>query len=272
MLEQLAIQKLMNESFVELRLRNASFSLRAYAQKLGLAPSAVSEIMKGKRKVSSKMAEKIADKLNISPGARAELLALFYHRPLDPTQTQHLANLNEKFHFLSKWYHQAILALVRTAEFEASAEWLARRLGLKLAEAKEGFERLQALGLIRQDDQGHWIEVLQDLGEVENAHSAQQRHLQHAIEEATECFNRSKVENSHFATSLVAFHPNQLDRAKTRIQEFLQSLAKELQAEETPTEIFRLNVQVYQVSVDVNEGQGSDGLDAPIGTGLDFEE
>ncbi len=271
MLEQLAIQKLMNESFVELRLRNSSFSLRAYAQKLGLAPSAVSEIMKGKRKVSSKMAEKIADKLHISPGDRAELLALFFHRPLDPTQTEALANLNEKFHFLSKWYHQAILALVRTKEFKAEPEWLARRLGLKMAEAKEGFERLQNLGLVRQDDQGQWIEVLRDLGHVENARSAHQRHLQHAIEEASESFNRVKIENSHFVTHLVAFHPDQLDKVKGRVQEFLESLSKELQMEQQPTELFRVNLQVYQVSVDVNDRQ-NDILDAPIGAHLDFEE
>ncbi len=274
MLEQLAIQKLMNQSFVELRLKNSAFSLRAFAQKLELAPSAVSEIMKGKRKVSIKMAEKIAEKLNISPLEKVNILALFQGRPVDDEQANALSALNEKFIFYSKWHHQGILALIETGDFVADSAWIARRLNIKPIEASEGLNRLEALGLIAKNLEGVYTlrasysaAADQAIDELASAH---QRHLQHAIEESTLAFNRAKPKTSYFATHILPIHPSQLQLVKDKMDAFAEDLKKTLaqstSASDTrsdapfeapsqatvqgqrPEEVIRLNLQVYQIS------------------------
>jgi plasmid maintenance system antidote protein VapI len=77
MQEQIALQKLLAEKLTETRIKNPSYSLRAFARKAGLSPSALSEILSGKRRVSKALAFKIVHKLCLEPDRVTSLLKRF---------------------------------------------------------------------------------------------------------------------------------------------------------------------------------------------------
>lgn len=64
---------LLNASINEMKKRNSSLSLRAYAQRVGISPGYLSEVLSGKRKVSKERARFIADKAQFPRAAQDRL-------------------------------------------------------------------------------------------------------------------------------------------------------------------------------------------------------
>lgn len=77
MTEQLAIQDKIRSQFARLQSKNPAFSLRAFALKLDISPSAFSEIMSGKRKISKKMAVKILERMHLDADEAEAIIILF---------------------------------------------------------------------------------------------------------------------------------------------------------------------------------------------------
>ena len=61
------ISILLRDDFYRAKEKNPAVSLRSYAKKLGLNHAAVSQIMKGERKVGLKVARRICDALMLEP-------------------------------------------------------------------------------------------------------------------------------------------------------------------------------------------------------------
>lgn len=77
MIGQVVFQKKLNDAFETSKEKNPFFSLRAFARKIELSPSAVSEIISGKRKVTRKVVVKVLKNLNLSEKEANEILTLF---------------------------------------------------------------------------------------------------------------------------------------------------------------------------------------------------
>src|SRR3989338_5766288 len=60
---QLAIQKILRERFVEFQAKNPAYSIRAFSKRAGLSPATLSLVLNGKRRISHKLADLIAQKL-----------------------------------------------------------------------------------------------------------------------------------------------------------------------------------------------------------------
>ena len=54
-----SINLLLKAKFENIRIKNSAFSLRAFSKKLNIHPAAMSEIIRGKRIVSTNLAKKI---------------------------------------------------------------------------------------------------------------------------------------------------------------------------------------------------------------------
>lgn len=85
---QPAIQNLLHGKFMEAKAGNPRYSLRAFARRLEISAGSLSAILSGKRVISKKLAEKIADRLGLDDQSRSELLKTFVSLPRkrDPIQ------------------------------------------------------------------------------------------------------------------------------------------------------------------------------------------
>ena len=85
MKEQIALQMLLRKKLQDAQQTNPRYSLRAFSKKVGIHFATLSSIMNGKRRVSKKIAVKVADALALSVQERSELLALFVSAHPDDT-------------------------------------------------------------------------------------------------------------------------------------------------------------------------------------------
>ena len=112
-------------SFKKIKKTNSRISMRAFAKRLGISHSAMSEILNGKRRVSKEKAEQFADALHISGEDRKIFLSDF--RKVDPT---YQVLPDEVFQALADPDYFHVLTLVDTRNFSESPEWIAKRLGI----------------------------------------------------------------------------------------------------------------------------------------------
>lgn len=74
MRDNIPLQNALRYRFDNLRIRYPRYSLRAFALKAGVSPATMSLMLKGKRKVSLKLAMHLFERLAFDPQERAEVL------------------------------------------------------------------------------------------------------------------------------------------------------------------------------------------------------
>jgi uncharacterized protein (TIGR02147 family) len=140
-------QLILNQKLMDLKSSNPRLSNRAFAKKLGISSGALSEILKGKRKVSSKLATKLAAKLHLDPTSTAAFLG----QNLGFDQVQDLNYLkisDDQFHLISEWPHFAILNLVKSEHCQHKVSWFAQQLNLPLKNVQDIVDRLLRLKML----------------------------------------------------------------------------------------------------------------------------
>lgn len=251
---QLAIQKTLNETLVQCRLRNPSFSLRALARKLDLSPAAVSEIINGKRPVTRRVAQKVVSRLGLDPQKSAQLLSLF---PEGPKKRVPLAVLPaptriamDQFHTIADWYHYAILSLAETTDFSEDPEWLAKRLNIKVLEAKQAVERLERLALLKRNPASGRLEATgAQYTSTDDIRSLALRkvHAQY-LDMAKNVIEEVDVLLRDFIGITMAVDMDKLPVAKKLIRQCVQEICSCLESGQK-TEVYRLNIQLIPLTI-----------------------
>lgn len=144
------VQLLLNQKLMELQEKNPRLSHRYFAQKLGLSSGALSEILKGKRKVSAKLAAKLAERLNLDPISTASFTGQTLEADV-ANDIDYLKLSDDQFHLISEWSHFAILNLVKSDQCQHKAPWFAERLNLPLRLVQDALDRLMRLGMLRME-------------------------------------------------------------------------------------------------------------------------
>jgi uncharacterized protein (TIGR02147 family) len=142
-----SLQLLLNEKFLEMKAKNPRLSHRYFAQKLGVSSGALSEILKGKRNVSTKLASKIAARLHLDPITTANLTRGPYEEEA-LVEVNYMQLRDDQFHLISEWPHFAILNLVKSETCQHKVAWFAEQLNLPMKTAQECVDRLLRLKML----------------------------------------------------------------------------------------------------------------------------
>lgn len=165
MLNSEKVRVILLEEFVKAQTRNPHYSMRAYAQKVGIAQSAISEILSGKRPITKKTAERILQGLEKDPN---EILRLLDTSEQGSSEKYRSVDM-DVYHAIADWHYYAILSLAETKDFEGSPKWIAQRLGISERSATEAVDRLLRLDMLERDKK---TGKLQSTGEQFEAISA----------------------------------------------------------------------------------------------------
>lgn len=136
------------QRFSQIKKKSPSYSLRAFAKKMGMSPGSLSEIMKGKRKITASAADKLALKLELSPlekrilGITSASAGIQFDEgvPLD----------SDAVAIISDWRYFAILNLLLIPESPKDANSISKRLGLNKAMVEDSLSRLKRMKLIEK--------------------------------------------------------------------------------------------------------------------------
>lgn len=227
--------------------KNGGYSLRSFARSLQMNPSTLSQILRGKRKLTMKTALEICERLNM---------------PFSGFQTsegrssvarKHLKQLAEDaFNIISDWYHHALLELPRIKKNEKiDPQWAAKTLGISVGEVHAAVERLQRVGLLKIEEEGQWIVSSPDnssLGAYETTSAARRRLQIQILDLARKAVEEVPVENRKNVSVTLAFHSAQLPKAKELIDQFREDFASKMDQGSSYNHIYNLAIAFYPVT------------------------
>lgn len=256
MSEQSKVQHLLITKFAESRLKNNRFSVRSFSLRLGLSPSATNEIMKGQRRVSRKMAERIAEKLQLDPSERSDLLQGFEdsvrtNKVLSPNKDVEVETLklnSDQFKLISEWIHFGILSLLNVKDFKSDVHWIADRLGVPDVEVRKALLRLQHLDLIKIDYTGSITRVAGPIRTIDDIKdlSLQQMHL-NDLELAKKKIHEVDVRLRDFSNYTFPANPKSIARAKEILRRTQDEL-EELMNVDDAKDVYRVCMYLFPLT------------------------
>lgn len=249
---QNAFVNLLRATLAQLQAKNPGFSLRSFAKRLRVTPAELSLILNGKRRVTRKMALKLSDRLALDPARAEKLLAslptrLPRRKASTPSVLKYIQLSSDEFNVIADWYHLAILSLAETQGFVSEAEWIARRLGIRLREAESAVQTLLRLGML-EERAGAWVASGKEFRSTYDVpdSSVRKNHAQ-GLELARAALDEVPVELRDFGASIIAADPDLLPAAKQRLRELRREIVELLESGQKK-EVYRLSVQLIPLS------------------------
>ncbi|MBF0298186.1 MAG: TIGR02147 family protein [Oligoflexia bacterium] len=267
---QMVFKMKLVELFSEAQNKNSAYSLRAFARKLAVSPSALSEILNGKRRVSRKFVQKTLTRLALPPNESYSILEHFPLVVVSPSKNNNSTNNKNKaksktaevaknnmpsmelamdqYHLISEWYHFAILSLVETENFSSDVKWIASRLNIKIPEAKAAINRLLKLGFIKEDSKGNLISTeIQYKTSDEVANLAIRRAHVRNLELAQNSLDKYGVGERDFTSRTFAIDVSRLSEAKKLIRKFREDMSNLLEVGKK-TEVYKVCINLFPLT------------------------
>lgn len=232
--------------------RNPRYSLRSFAALIEVEPSAVSQIISGKRNASTKVITRICNKLSVSPAQMnvflKECKSKHVEAASDQAEVDFMLMAEDAFACTSNWYHAAILELTFTIDFEYDVQWISKTLSITVTETKIAIERLLRLGFleIRDDRLVKIHKALTNFtpGFTSSANKEFQRQI---LKKALDAIDNVTAEKKDITSMTMAIDVDKLPEAKKIITKFRRDMCSFLEAGEQ-TEVYNLAIQLYPIS------------------------
>lgn len=228
---------------------NPSYSLRRFADHLGIEASVLSKILAKKRAVSRKMFVHLAEKLSLSPELRATLDPFLAREGQTPTSDAYRTIELDRFYLISDWYHYAILELTTVRGFQSDAKWIAKNLNITLAEATAAVERLERLGMLVEKN-GRWIDCSGSLTTIGTAptHAALRSLQKQVLEMGIVTLESVDPAVRDHGSMTMAINSKNLPAAKELIRKFRRDLCDLLQTGQRRDAVMQLSTALYPVT------------------------
>jgi len=214
--------------------------------------SSISQILSGKRSASTKVIEKICQRLDADPRQKDYFLrsakAKRISAPSITPPPEYDVFAEDSIAFISDWYHYAILELVNIEGFQNKPAWIARALGISAVEARIATERMMRLGLLRLES-GRLVRTNKFLtnftpGVTSAAHKKLQRQI---LEMALDAIDNTAQEDKDITSITMAIDRTKLTEARKVITRFRRELCTFLE-DGQQTQVYNLGIQLYPIS------------------------
>lgn len=241
------------------RSKNSTYSMRALAQKVNISPSAMSEILNGRRPITKNTGDKLLVGLQYPPDKKNEIISFLPKRYTKSainsitwpiyTSTE-LVDMSQ-FNLIANWSYFAILSLSETKLFKSDPKWISKRLNIKIKETKKAIDTLVSLNLLKRGPTGQ----LKPTGKqytttTDISHQAiKKHHLQH-LDILKNSLLRDPVHIRDFLTMTLTFDPAEMAKAKKMIDEFQEKFTKKMERT-AKKEVYRLSVQFVPLSQEI---------------------
>ena len=257
---QAAFQNLLRDRFAELQAKNARYSLRAYADRIGIHPGALSSIMNGRRAVSLKIVKRVANRLMLNPSEEARLLKAFSAAEADGGELERnrpqdwLTLAAHEFKVMADWEHKAILSLLNTKFVFKSSEQITARLGLPTRQIENAIDRLKLLKLIKQTSSGRFVRVAKPLKTSNgiNDSAIRKAHGQ-SLDLAKTALQDIPVAHRDIRSITFAIDTEKIPQAQALIDEFHDRLSELLESG-SRTEVYRFTTALFPLTTLQSEG------------------
>jgi uncharacterized protein (TIGR02147 family) len=248
--------------------KNPRYSLRAFARDLGITPSRLSDVLKGRYGLSREASHKIAERLGFNSN-ETEFFCNLAESEHARSQTQRqLAKIRLKkftgdshyqmlqmdtFHLVADWYHMAILELTYLKGFKSNLTWIANALGISRPVAEQAVARLKRLGLLTEKNGVYRATEARSRTPDEVPSDAIKKFHQGILERAIAALYTQSVEDREFRATVVAIPRSKIAEAKIDIRKFQRALGAKLSGRgqpknETKDDVFVFSTQLFSLT------------------------
>jgi uncharacterized protein (TIGR02147 family) len=250
---------------------NPHYSLRAFAKYLALDHATLSQLLRGKRRLTTRMIVKLGARLGLDEEGLAAYCSYEESAGAPRSQSANLREIQQMAHdtaaLISDWYHYAILELTRLQAFRPDSRWIARVLGLTPDEVNIAVSRLTRLGLLEMVSGERWVDKsgdttvsLADFTQVSIQRLASQVRglLLNALQAgvAATCVHNSTT---------LALPRARLPAVRERIARFQEELTELLNQDAARDDVFHLEISLFPLttlsqSKETNHGTTGDAV------------
>lgn len=252
----------LNEKYEALRSRNPNLSLRKFAAMIGLTPSNLSDVFKGRRGLSARNALKIAEALGMDEGEKKTFLDLVESRHarshaekraalrrLEARRSSpfHDPVRGEEMDVVSRWYYVAALELVTLCHGLIEAHELSARLSISQEEAERTFETLEKLRLIERRE-ARWVRTKDHLlaESPSPSNSIREFHGQ-ILDLAKDAVHEQAMEERKFSSTLMTFDSRRMDEVRAFLNEMNDEFFRRFEAQTTGDSVRCFSFQFFRV-------------------------
>ncbi len=231
--------------------KNPQFSLRAFARQVDVSPAVLSRVLSGKRRLTFKLAVRIADALVLGPLEREELYSFFTSsesRKEDGEDRFEKELTIDCFNAMKDWYHYGITQLLFMKSFKEDPKWIAKMLSITELEAKMAIDRLLRLEIIDRDEDGNLFRTSTHLSTSTDVASSGIRHFQKQIlEKSIYSLEHDDIMDRDITSITIAINEDRILEAKKEIMKFRKKMAEYL-AEGEKTRVYNLGIHLIPLS------------------------
>ncbi len=232
-------------AFLNAKGKNAKYSKRAFARKLGISHGPLVEIMSGKRNISIRMAKKLSENLLLSP----KQMDLIFSNPKKKgvAANEEVELKEDHFNLISDYNHFALLNLITIKNQSHSPKELANRLGSTEDKIKLMIQRLCRLKMI-EIKAGRIIRAKVAFKTTDEVSSLSIKASHRALlEKCSHSLDNTPLELHDFSSITMAINTKKLKAAKNLLKNFQDELAS-LLVDGKADEVYTLNMQLIPMS------------------------
>lgn len=225
-----SFRQLLQQEFIRRCQTNPRYSMRGFARVLGVDPSTLSQVLRGKRPLTAAQVKKLGARLGMSPGELGTYLQeVGKRRRLTAADERDMSE--DVFSVIADWYHFAIFELVNTRGFKPDARWIARRLSISMTEAQIAMERLISLEIVLVQEDGSWKQGTPMLSTTNNPFTAAayRKFQAQILRKSLAALEEMSFDFRDHTGMTLAMRHDQVPAARAMIKEFRRKFCESMQ-------------------------------------------
>ncbi|KYG64844.1 hypothetical protein AZI86_11620 [Bdellovibrio bacteriovorus] len=245
--------EIIRKDFADRKEKNPRFSLRSYAQRLGLSSGSLSDLLNEKRnwQVSKLRAAEITEKLSLSEKARNKLLLKMDLQP----KFQKSEITKENYDMLTDWTYYPILFSFDLPAEHRTPEIIARKLGVPVQKVESVIEDLIRRKFLIRNHLNQvcrpetFLTTTDSDPEVAQAPPGAlvRKHHEISLDLAKRALNEQPSEVRDITSLTFAGNKQQLLALREEIRKLYDKASTIATLEQEPDTVYRLSVQLFPV-------------------------
>ena len=226
---------------------NPQYSLRAFARSLRTDHSTLSQILRGKRRLTTETIRALAKEFGLTENDAEAFVAYEQRVGGDDGWERHVRQLQEEAtEIIAQWHHFAILELTRLECFRPDCRWIARVLDITVDDVNMALTRLLHLGLLRMVGPETWLDLSENAcARFDRLPQAAARQLMSRISRMTNCGQDDHV----LSSSTIAIDRNRLAVVSSYLEKFRQDMADLLSGHQASCDdVYQLDIFFYPLT------------------------
>jgi uncharacterized protein (TIGR02147 family) len=246
------------------KAQNALYSLRSMSKQIGVSPTTLSDVLKGKKKLSEKTAIEVSKKLKLNSKEIEYFQALVHYENsndknlkrmlenqlmvLNPLLRKKSEVQDQHYIILSEWHHIALIELTYLFPKKLNADIASQQLNISIIQAESALDLLEKLSFIEKNNNSYIKTGQQFTFNSEFANQALRHYHKTMLVKAQTAIVEQTNNEKFVGSETFSLAIEDLSKAKDIIENCFQQL---LQLSEKPSKkshVYYTGIQMFQLN------------------------